>query len=137
MVQQTELHDGEVDNFFQRYNFRGGSGMTGGNADSGFGIQPEKEPWEFVTVYRVSPMRQPDGSYQPYNQAVTIKRSELDRHLAKVVPEGEVGAGSKIFAMEPAKVSTKQSVKTAGVTSGVATSGDTKRRKRRRRRRKS
>lgn len=111
--------------------------MSGGDADSGFGIQPEKEPWEFVTVYRVAPMRQPDGSYKPYNQPLTIKRSELDRHLAKVVPQGEVGEGSKIFAMEPVKVSTKQSVKAAGVTSGVATSGDTKRRKRRRRRRKS
>ena len=137
MVQQTELHDRDVDNFFKRYNFRNGSGMSGGDADSGFGIQPEKEPWEFVTVYRVAPMRQPDGSYKPYNQPLTIKRSELDRHLAKVVPQGEVGEGSKIFAMEPVKVSTKQSVKAAGVTSGVATSGDTKRRKRRRRRRKS
>ena len=117
-----------VDNFMKRHASEfGDMAFVGGNEFGGFGIEAEREPWEFVTLYRVALMRSQDGTYRPANTPVRIKSTEVARTLAKRVLSGEPDAGSPLFAYQP--------VLAAGVTDEVALNSPTKSRKRRKRRR--
>jgi len=130
----------DVNTFFQRHTAEFGSkstvrGMTGGQGGVAYGIEGEKNPQEFITVYKVAL----DGKFKdgklikgtmlPLNKPVVIKREALDKTLSKRVRVGRPDEGSAIFALQPVKV--------AGNDVEVIPSVVTKSRKRRKRRSRS
>jgi len=103
----------------------------GGNGGVAYGLEGEKNPNEFVTVYEVAISGvikggKKKGSFLPSNKPVVIKREALERTLEKRVRDGRPDSGSAIFALQPVKV--------AGVVTEVISSNHTKSRKRRKRR---
>ena len=123
----------EVDLFFRRHADDFGADMAsssvGGDSNVAFGLETEREPHEFVMVYRVALDGLEGGSFAPSNKQFKIRRIDLDRTLGKRVRIGRPDAGDPIFALQPVKV--------AGVVAEVASSNHTKSRKRRKRRRRS
>jgi len=109
--------------------------MTGGQGGVAYGIEGEKNPQAFITIYKVAldgKMRDGKkigGSWKPSNKSVVIKREALEMTLAKRVREGRPDAGSAIFALQPVGV--------AGGNTEVISSTATKSRKRRKRRSRS
>lgn len=129
----------DVNTFFQRHNREFGVNsnisMTGGQGGVAYGIEGEKNPQAFITVYRVAldgKMRDGEkigGLWKPSNKPVVIKREALEITLAKRVREGRPDSGSAMFALQPVKV--------ASEVTEVISSSLTKSRKRRKRRSRS
>jgi hypothetical protein len=129
----------DVDQFFKRNAQEFGnqhvSQSMGGNGGVAYGLEGEKNPQEFITVYKVAldgkivDGKRVKGKFAPSNKAFRIKKTELERTLAKRVRDGRPDAGSAIFALQPVKV--------AGEATEVISSNHTKSRKRRKRRRRS
>lgn len=138
MTTQSTTQD--VNLFFKRHAGEFGNDavirMTGGQGGVAYGIEGEKNPHEFMTVYKVAlegKMRDgqlmPGQTFRPSNKPVVIKREALDITLAKRVRDGRPDAGSAMFALQPVEV--------AGEVTEVISSNPTKSRKRRKRRRRS
>ena len=123
----------EVELFFRRHANEFGADMisssVGGDSNVAFGIETEREPHEFVMVYRIALDGLKGGPFAPSNKQLKIRRIDLERTLAKRVRVGRPDAGEPIFAIQPVKV--------AGVATEVASSNHTKSRKRRKRRHRS
>jgi len=129
----------DVNTFFKRHTKEFGVSsnlpMTGGQGGVAYGIEGEKNPGAFITVWKVAL----DGKFKdgelvagtllPANKPVVIKREALDLTLSKRVRAGRPDAGSAIFALQPVKV--------AGDDVEVIPSVVTKSRKRRKRRNRS
>ena len=125
----TELQGGrDIENFLSRNSSRisNGAGSVGGNGDSAFAIEDEREPEAFTVIYRVA-LQEKAGKFIPANRPAKIRRIELDRYLAKRVGEDRPDTGNPVFALQP--------MKTADEATEIALSGHIKSRKRRKRRR--
>jgi hypothetical protein len=122
----------DVNTFFQRHNREFGVNsnisMTGGQGGVAYGIEGEKNPQAFITVYRRDGEKI-GGLWKPSNKPVVIKREALEMTLAKRVREGRPDSGSAMFALQPVKV--------ASEVTEVISSSLTKSRKRRKRRSRS
>ena len=125
----TELQGGrDIEDFISRNSSRisNGAGSVGGNGDSAFAIEDEREPEVFTVIYRVA-LREKAGKFIPANRPAKVRKTELDRYLAKRVGEDRPDAGNPVFALQP--------MKAADETTEIALSGHIKSRKRRKRRR--
>jgi hypothetical protein len=114
----TEVSSGkDMNNFFSRNSRRisNASDAVGGNSDSAFAIEDEREPDAFTVIYRVALTQDSSGKFIPANRP------------AKRVSEDRPDKGNPVFALQP--------MKTAGVATEVALNGHIKSRKRRKRRR--
>jgi len=126
----TEVSSGkDINNFFSRNSRRisNASNAVGGNSDSAFAIEDEREPDAFTVIYRVALTQDKSGKFIPANRPAKIRKNELERYLAKRVSEDRPDKGNPVFALQP--------MKTAGVATEVALNGHIKSRKRRKRRR--
>lgn len=130
----------DVNTFFDRHSreFGASSGnlpMTGGQGGVAYGIEGERNPHEFMTVFRVALTsvvkngKEVPNEFTPWNKPVVIKKEALEMTLAKQVRDGRPDAGSAIFALQPVEV--------AGGNTEVISSTATKSRKRRKRRSRS
>ena len=127
MTTQTSGRD--IENFFSRNSSRisNETGSVGGNSDSAFAIENEREPEAFTVIYRVALAPDKSGKFIPANRPAKIRKSELDRYLEKRVGEDRPERGNPVFALQP--------MQTAGEVTEVALSSHIKSRKRRKRRR--
>ncbi len=121
----------EIDLFFRRHQGEFGreAFSMGGNQDSAYGIEAEKDPGAFMHIWRVAL-----ENGKPANRSVKIRVIELSRYMSKVVPPGEVDSGKPVFALQPVEL---EPVKVAGVAAEVAPNNQAKGRRRRKRRRRS
>ena len=122
------VQDGRgINDFFDRNSRRisGTEGSIGGNGDSAFAIEEEREPEAFTVIYRVALMKDKSGGFAPANRPAKVRKVELDRYLAKRIGEDRPDSGSPVFALQP--------MKAADVTTEVAPSSHIKGRKRRKR----
>ena len=126
----TEVSSGrDVENFFSRNSRRisNATGSVGGNSDSAFAIEDEREPDAFTVIYRVALTQNKSGKFIPANRPAKIRKNELERYLAKRVGEDRPDSGQPVFALQP--------MKAADGATEVALSSHIKSRKRRKRRR--
>jgi len=126
----TEVSSGrDIENFFSRSSRRisNATGSVGGNSDSAFAIENERDPDAFTVIYRVALTQNKSGQFIPANRPAKIRRNELERYLAKRVGEDRPDSGKPVFALQP--------MKAADGATEVALSSHIKSRKRRKRRR--
>lgn len=126
----TEVSSGrDIQNFLSRNSRRisNVSGAVGGNNDSAFAIEDERDPDAFTVIYRVALTQDKSGQFIPSNRPAKIRKNELERYLAKRVGEDRPDKGNPVFALQP--------MKAADGATEVALSSHIKRRKRRKRRR--
>ena len=119
----------DIENFLSRNSSRISkqTGSVGGNGESAFAFEDEREPQAFSIIYRVALTKDKSGKFVPANRPAKIRVTELKKVLAKRVGKDRPDAGNPVFALQP--------MKTADETTGVALSGHIKSRKRRKRRR--
>lgn len=126
----TEVSSGrDIENFFSRNSRRisNETGSVGGNGDSAFAIEDERDPDAFTVIYRVALAQNKSGKFTPSNRPAKIRRNELERYLSKRVRGDRPDSGKPVFALQP--------MKAADGATEVALSGHIKSRKRRKRRR--
>ena len=118
----------DINNFFSRNSRRisNASDAVGGNSDSAFAIENEREPDAFTVIYRVALTQDSSGKFTPANRPAKIRKNELERYLAKRVGEDRPDAGNPVFALQP--------MKAADEVTEIALSSHIKSRKRKRRR---
>jgi len=118
----------DIENFLSRNSSRISkqSGAVGGNGDSAFAIEDEREPEAFTVIYRVALTEDKSGKFIPANRPAKVRKIELDRYLAKRVGEDRPDAGNPVFALQP--------MKAADEVTEIALSSHIKSRKRKRRR---
>ena len=119
----------DIENFLSRNSSRisNETGSVGGNGDSAFAIEDEREPEAFTIIYRIALTQGKSGKFVPANRPAKIRVTELKKVLAKRVGEDRPDAGNPVFALQP--------MKAADETTEIALSGHIKSRKRRKRRR--
>jgi len=125
----VQAQGSDIDTFLSRNSSRisNETGSVGGNRDSAFAIEDEREPEAFTIIFRVAMTEDKSGKFVPFNRPAKIRKTEVDRYLVKRVGGDRPDAGNPVFALQP--------MKAADEATEIALSGHIKSRKRRKRRR--